>query len=94
MNCRTNKLRDAVVLALIAGTAAGAAQAQDSASQPTNLDRIEVTGSRIRSVDVETAQPVFTLSHEDIQRSGLTNVGDILQNLSISGTQNFTRPRC
>ncbi|WP_066097346.1 TonB-dependent receptor plug domain-containing protein [Xanthomonas massiliensis] len=91
MNCRTNKLRDAVVLALIAGTAAGAAQAQDSASQPTNLDRIEVTGSRIRSVDVETAQPVFTLSHEDIQRSGLTNVGDILQNLSISGTQNFSK---
>ncbi|WP_434027497.1 TonB-dependent receptor plug domain-containing protein [[Pseudomonas] boreopolis] len=91
MNCKTNTLRDAVVLALAVGaTGTGTAFAQDSGS-PTNLDRIEVTGSRIRSVDVETAQPVFTVSSEDIQKSGLISVGDILQNLSISGTQTFSK---
>ncbi|AJC44539.1 TonB-dependent receptor plug domain-containing protein [Xanthomonas sacchari] len=94
MNCKTNKLRDAVVLALVvgAGGSTGAAFAQDaSTSGATNLDRIEVTGSRIRSVDVETAQPVFTVSSEEIKKSGLVSVGDILQNLSVSGTQTYSK---
>ncbi len=94
MNCKTNKLRDAVVLALVvgAGGSTGAAFAQDaSTSGATNLDRIEVTGSRIRSVDVETAQPVFTVSSEEIKKSGLVSVGDILQNLTVSGTQTFSK---
>ncbi|MCI2243380.1 TonB-dependent receptor [Xanthomonas sp. PPL568] len=94
MNCKTNTLRDAVVLALVvgAGGTAGAAVAQDAnGSGATNLDRIEVTGSRIRSVDVETAQPVFTVSSEEIKKSGLVSVGDILQNLTVSGTQTFSK---
>jgi len=94
MNCKSNKLRDAVVLALVvgAGGTATTAFAQDAGTgQATNLDRIEVTGSRIRSVDVETSQPIFTVSSEDIKRSGLVSVGDILQNLSISGTQTFSK---
>ncbi|MXV06274.1 MULTISPECIES: TonB-dependent receptor plug domain-containing protein [unclassified Xanthomonas] len=93
MNCKTNTLRDAVVLALVvgAGGTAGAAVAQDASGSATNLDRIEVTGSRIRSVDVETAQPVFTVSSEEIKKSGLVSVGDILQNLTVSGTQTFSK---
>ena len=95
MKYKTNPLRDAVLLALVASTGISVASAQDASSSNTSsattLDRIEVTGSRIRSVDLETAQPVFTLTHEDIQKSGLTNVGDLLQNLSISGTQNFSK---
>ena len=95
MKYKTNPLRDAVLLALVASTGISVASAQDASgsntSSATTLDRIEVTGSRIRSVDLETAQPVFTLTHEDIQKSGLTNVGDLLQNLSISGTQNFSK---
>ncbi|RXR08699.1 TonB-dependent receptor plug domain-containing protein [Pseudoxanthomonas composti] len=87
MKCNTHKLRDAVVLALVAGAGVGSAHAQEA----TTLDRVEVTGSRIRSVDLETSQPIFTVSAEDIQKSGLVSVGDILQNLSISGTQNFSR---
>ncbi|CTP86219.1 TonB-dependent receptor [Xanthomonas translucens pv. arrhenatheri LMG 727] len=93
MNCKTNKLRDAVVLALVAGAGVGinTASAQDAGTGATNLDRIEVTGSRIRSVDVETAQPVFTVSSEEIKKSGLVSVGDVLQNLTVSGTQTFSK---
>ena len=65
--------------------------AQDAAEGATTLDRLEVTGSRIRSADIETAQPIFTVSSEDIKRSGLVSVGDILQNLTISGTQTFSK---
>ncbi len=86
MNCKSNKLRDAVVLALVASAGTtGVAFAQDN-SGATNLDRIEVTGSRIKRADVETSQPVFTMSREQIQAQGQTSVGDIIQNISTNGS--------
>jgi len=87
MNCKSNTLRDAVVLALVvgAGGTATAAFAQETTGNPTNLDRIEVTGSRIKSADVETSQPVLTLSRQDIEKQGVTSVADILQRISASG---------
>ncbi|MBZ3928672.1 TonB-dependent receptor [Xanthomonas citri] len=93
MNCKSNKLRDAVVLALVVGVAAPtAAFAQEStAGNTTNLDRIEITGSRIRQVDVETAQPVLTISRQDIQAQGFNSVADILQNISAAGSPTFSR---
>lgn len=93
----SRRIRPSVLsIALGMCVAAGGVQAQSTTGSiygtvPTTLDRVEITGSRIKQVDVETAQPVFTLSHEDIQKTGLTSVGDILQNLSISGTQNFSK---
>ncbi len=94
MNLRTPALRVGLLPASIAialTPAFASAQEQSADQNTTTLDRIEITGSRIRSVDVETAQPVFTVSSEDIKKSGLVSVGDILQNLSISGTQTFSK---
>ncbi len=91
MYCKSNKLRDAVVLALVAGVGTtGAAFAQDNGGA-TNLDRIEVTGSRIRQVDVETAQPVLTISRAEIEGQGFSSVADILQNISSAGSPTFSR---
>ena len=53
--------------------------------------RVEVTGSRIRQVDLETAQPLQIMSQEQIQKSGLVTVGDILNNLSSAGAPDFSR---
>jgi iron complex outermembrane receptor protein len=50
------------------------------------LDTIEVTGSRIKRTDFETAQPVVVVTREDIERTGLTNIGDILQRLPAAGS--------
>ncbi|HET6602966.1 MAG TPA: TonB-dependent receptor plug domain-containing protein, partial [Xanthomonadaceae bacterium] len=76
-------LAPATIVASVFGAPPLAAQVQD---EVTELDRIEVTGSRIRrSVDFETAQPVLTLTREDIERTGLTSVGDILQKISTNG---------
>ncbi|MGQ5279633.1 TonB-dependent receptor plug domain-containing protein, partial [Xanthomonas arboricola] len=95
MNLRTSAVRLGLLPAgiAIALTPAFAANAQEQSAAPstTTLDRIEITGSRIRSVDVETAQPVFTVTQQDIQKSGLVSVGDILQNLSIAGTQTYSK---
>jgi len=90
MTFKTTQLRDAISLALAVGATAvsGAAFAQDAApaKEATNLDRIQVTGSRIKRTDLETSQPVFSLSREDIVSQGLTSVGDVIQNLTSNGS--------
>jgi iron complex outermembrane receptor protein len=69
-----------------------AAYAQTTATTTeAPLQRVEVTGSRIRQVDLETAQPVQVVTAEQIQKSGLFTVGDILNNLSAAGSPDFSR---
>jgi iron complex outermembrane receptor protein len=92
MNCKTSKLREAIVFALVAGAGAAApAFAQDTGSGATTLDRIEVTGSRIRSADIENQQPVLTLSRESLEQQGFTSVADVLQNLTSAGSPAIAR---
>ncbi|GLQ97597.1 TonB-dependent receptor [Dyella mobilis] len=62
------------------------ANAPPSTQKPVTLQGITVTGSMIRSVDVETAQPVTELSHEALQQQGFVSVGQILQNVSSVGS--------
>lgn len=56
----------------------------------SELDRIVVTGSRIKRVEVEGPAPVTVISREDIDREGYQTVGDILQTLSQNTTSSFT----
>ncbi len=51
----------------------------------TRLDAVQVTGSRIKRTDYETAQPVTVINREEIDRSGLTNVGELLARISAAG---------
>lgn len=93
MNKRTNPLGHAIRCVLVTGTAglvAAPALAQDTSST-TTLDRIEITGSRIRQVDVETAQPVFAISRTDIEQQGFSSVADILQNVTAMGSPAISR---
>lgn len=80
-----NQLSGAIRFALFAGAASvlatGAAAAQDKAA---TLDRIEVTGSRIKRVDSETTQPVQVITRAEIEKTGLNNVYDILNNITSS----------
>ncbi|MCD9032252.1 TonB-dependent receptor [Luteimonas sp. Y-2-2-4F] len=50
-----------------------------------------MTGSRIRKVDVETAQPILTISRTDIEKQGFQSVGDILQNIAVTGSPALSR---
>jgi iron complex outermembrane recepter protein len=67
-------------------TAAQTGTAPPSTQKTTTLQGITVTGSMIRSVDVETAQPVTELSHQALQQQGFVSVGQILQNVSSVGS--------
>ncbi|WP_462115713.1 hypothetical protein, partial [Lysobacter xanthus] len=90
MTHKTNRLRDAITIALAMGTVAGttAAFAQDAAGDTKGaqeLGRVEVTGSRIRRAESETSQPIVSLNREEIQAQGLTSVGDVIQNIAANG---------
>ncbi|MCG8436184.1 MAG: TonB-dependent receptor, partial [Gammaproteobacteria bacterium] len=50
------------------------------------LDRVEVTGSRIKRTDIETAQPVTIIQRADIERTGLTSLGELLPDLPSAGS--------
>ncbi|MGY1426610.1 TonB-dependent receptor plug domain-containing protein [Lysobacter sp. A289] len=86
---RLGLLPAGIAMALVPAFAG--AQEAAPAEQATTLDRIEVTGSRIRQVDLETSQPVLTISREDIQRQGFSSVADILQNITAAGTPPISR---
>ncbi|MFC4728356.1 TonB-dependent receptor plug domain-containing protein [Coralloluteibacterium thermophilus] len=61
------------------------------AQAPTRLDQIQVTGTRIKRADIEAQVPVQTLTRADIDRSGLTSVGDVIQQITASGSALNTR---
>lgn len=69
----------AVAVAMALNTLTAFAQTQAEAEAP---QRVEVTGSRIRQVDLETAQPILKMSSQQIQATGLVTVGDVLNQLT------------
>ena len=94
MRIKNNELLKAVRLAMYAGTTAmvglssASVFAQDNAADAATdrLDTIVVTGSNIRRVDIETANPVITIDRAAITKSGKLTVGDLIQELpSIAG---------
>src|SRR5512134_4033035 len=56
----------------------GAGQAIAQSSSTTTVERTFVTGTNIRRVDVETPAPVQIINREEIERSGLTSIADIV----------------
>jgi iron complex outermembrane receptor protein len=93
MNFRTPAARLGLLPAGIAmALVPSFANAQDSAAAgATTLDRMEVTGSRIRGADMETQQPILTMSREDLEKQGYTSVADVLQNLTSAGQPAISR---
>ena len=71
---------------LLATPMLAAAQDPETAPGATTLDTVQVTGTRIKKAEIETQTPVQTLSRDDIERTGLTSIGDILQELTGSGS--------
>jgi len=73
-------------LAVAGGACLGwAAPSSAEESEIREMERIRVTGSRIGRVDLESANPVQTIEREQIERSGITSVADLLQEMSIAG---------
>lgn len=55
------------------------------------LETVVVTGTHIRGVDLETEHPLQVLTREDIVRTGLTGIADIVQSLIVANGQTQNR---
>jgi iron complex outermembrane recepter protein len=89
------KVRRAVRLALLSGTAAllantaAFAQEQDATDKP--MEEVVVTGSRIVSTNLDSPSPVQTISSEDIAKTGIVNVQELLLKNPTFGTPLLSR---
>ncbi len=50
---------------------------------------VEVTGSRIKRIDVEGALPIQTITREEIDRRGVTTTNELINKLTLVGTGSF-----
>lgn len=102
MSCRLNDLSGAIRVALSLGAAAAlgiggfafaaspAAPQQRAATapakKPQTLQTVQVTGSHIRAAALATANPVITVSSQQIRQTGDLTLGAVIQNLpAITG---------
>lgn len=69
---------------MLAGPLAGS-ERPDPDTEATRLDRVEVVGSRIRRIDLETGQAVLVIERQQIDASGQSSLGELLQDLTIHG---------
>ena len=94
MKLRTALKGAAAPLAFTIALAAQPVLAQDAAEEPVITDTdtvaegegtIFVTGSRIRQNPLDASRPVLNVDSEAIERSGISNIGEILQRIPGSG---------
>ncbi|MEI6590064.1 MAG: TonB-dependent receptor plug domain-containing protein [Verrucomicrobiota bacterium] len=102
MNKHISKVAcDALRLALVTGLTVGILAAQSSPEITTTtpskkdiletqvLAKFEVTGSRVKRLDMETPAPVAAFSSAEIEAKGYVNIGDFVQSLPFnSGSAN------
>ncbi|MGL4893709.1 MAG: TonB-dependent receptor plug domain-containing protein, partial [Shewanella sp.] len=65
--------------------------AEQGAVEADKVERIEVTGSRIKRTDLENASPVVVVSAADIEKGGFNSVQDVLGNLSQNSGGSMTQ---
>jgi iron complex outermembrane receptor protein len=82
--------RSLIAMACTAAAAPSFAQSATapagSASAPEQVQRVEITGSRIKQIDLETASPVQVINREDIRKSGVTSVQELLNNMTSTSS--------
>ncbi|MBS0377977.1 MAG: TonB-dependent receptor [Proteobacteria bacterium] len=74
------------VLAGLSAIAGPAVAQQQSSTQSQQVEEVVVTGSRILQTAAQASQPVSTITSEQIEKTGLASVGDLLQQLTTGGS--------
>ncbi|MDB2387185.1 TonB-dependent receptor, partial [Shewanella sp.] len=69
---------------VLSGGSVAADALTDSAIED-KVERIQVTGSRIKRADMETSSPVSIIDASAIMSSGATSIDDVLQKMTASG---------
>ena len=86
------KLPGAIKFALFASAAtlvSGNVVAQETTDEAKTLDRVEVTGSRLKRAEIEGAVPVIVIDRATIDASGDVSVADVLRDSTFASFGNF-----
>ena len=87
-----SKIAKAVRLALVFGATAATAISMPAFSEEEEaVERISVTGSKIRSASLTSVSPLQTFSAGDIDASGLANIQELLLDNPTFGTPAISR---
>jgi len=62
---------------------------QDDDEDAAELGAIQITGSRLKQTDIETARPVTVITREQIELSGFETVAQVLQNTPYNSFGSF-----
>jgi iron complex outermembrane receptor protein len=71
-------------LAVLIGSAALSAGAQEKPNDAQTIQRVEITGSSIKRIDAETAFAVTVIKAEEFAQKGMTSVEEVLTSLSMN----------
>jgi iron complex outermembrane receptor protein len=64
--------------------AEGASSTEAEKKQRDDAERIQVTGSHIKRIDVEGASPVQTLTRKELEKTGYNSVSDVLRDTAAN----------
>jgi iron complex outermembrane receptor protein len=78
----------AALVVFVGSTLVTAHAQQTTATTDDTVQRVTITGSNIKSVEVEPTSPIQVISAKDIRNQGVTNVADLIGNLSASSGAN------
>lgn len=81
VTCRAKPLTLAVIAALYGLSAS----AQEAAAPKAPINRVEVTGSKIKGVDLESSVPIQSISRAQIDSTGATTLDEVLSTIAIAG---------
>ncbi|TKB48228.1 TonB-dependent receptor [Ferrimonas sediminicola] len=81
---KSSTISKAVKFALIVGASSAALSAPAVWAEENEVERIEVTGSRIKRTDMETPVPVTVIGRAEIDAIGAVNVADILNSSPVA----------
>jgi iron complex outermembrane receptor protein len=84
---KLNKIAQCIALMGMTGLAFAqtSPEAQAPASNAQNLGRVEITGSSIKRLAGEGALPVQVITHDDLQKQGVSSAEQLISLLSMNG---------
>ncbi|MEI5638618.1 MULTISPECIES: TonB-dependent receptor domain-containing protein [unclassified Pseudoalteromonas] len=92
INTLSSSIKAALALGATVAVVSPTAFAEEETADSQNVERIEVTGSRISRVDLETTQPVETIDSDYISKRGTTNLAAVLEEvpgIELAATSNL-----
>lgn len=87
---KNNKVIKLSLLALAISGATAASPLTYAAEDNADVERIAVTGSRIKRTDMEGASPIQTINKDDIATMGYDNLQQLLERMPVAGAGTFS----